>query len=264
MVANDQRDIIKSFHSLYSDEYKSTTLKHFREGRIKILLSTEVAGMGCDINDVVRVVQFKEPSTISCLIQRFGRAARDVSMQGYAILLTSRRKKAQCRTKKSNRGKSNITATSTSNSDPDIKNFIETTICRRQILNNIFGNIQTRIENCCDLCSPAPPPLALQHFTPPTPRITAPTPAHLLLAKRLILSWRSVVYRKYYMSRDPQMLETALMDDSTVDRLAQKCKHVTGRESLRSIIKWRLHNKHDSLLAKLLIELNENQRTLSS
>ncbi|KAI9233673.1 MAG: P-loop containing nucleoside triphosphate hydrolase protein, partial [Podila humilis] len=65
-VANDQWDIIKSFHSLYSDEYKSTTLKLFREGRIKILLSTEAAGMGCDISDVVHVVQFKEPSTISC------------------------------------------------------------------------------------------------------------------------------------------------------------------------------------------------------
>ncbi|KAK3804733.1 MAG: P-loop containing nucleoside triphosphate hydrolase protein [Linnemannia elongata] len=86
-VANDEQDIIKSFHLLYSDEHKSTTLQHFREGRIKILLSTEAAGMGCDINDVVRVVQFKEPSTISCLVQRFGRAARDESMQGYAILL---------------------------------------------------------------------------------------------------------------------------------------------------------------------------------
>jgi superfamily II DNA helicase RecQ len=42
-VDNDRRDIIKAFHSLYSSEYKSTTLKKFREGTIKILLSTEAA-----------------------------------------------------------------------------------------------------------------------------------------------------------------------------------------------------------------------------
>ncbi|KAF9124522.1 ATP-dependent DNA helicase sgs1, partial [Linnemannia schmuckeri] len=237
-VANDQRDIIKSFHSLYTDEYKSTTLKHFREGRIKILLSTEAAGMGCDIDDVVRVIQFKEPSTISCLVQRFGRAARDVTMQGHAILLTSHRNKAKGRIDKANCGNTNMTTTSTPTGDPDIKKFIETTTCRRQILNN--------------------------NHTPPTPRIAAPTPAHLALARRLILSWRSVVYRRYYMNRDLQMMEAALMDDNTVAKLAKKCKHVTGRESLRSIIKWRLHNKHDSLLAKLLIKLNEDQRMSSS
>ncbi|KAG9065029.1 hypothetical protein KI688_002349 [Linnemannia hyalina] len=107
-VADDEQDIIKSFHSLYSDEYKSTSLQHFREGRIKILLSTETAGMECDINNVVRVIQFKEPSTISCLVQRFDRAARDVSMQGHAILLASHRNKARRRTDKANRGNNNM------------------------------------------------------------------------------------------------------------------------------------------------------------
>jgi hypothetical protein len=175
-------------------------------------------------------------------------------------LVSRRTNKAGSRTSKVNR-KNETTAAATPKGDQDIKDFIETTVCRRRVLNSVFGNIQTVNDNCCDLCSPSQPPVALQHRTTPTPRITAPTPAHIAMAKRLILTWRSIVFREYYMNRDAQMMETVLMDDNTVVKLAKKCNQVTGRESLRSLIKWRLDNKHDSLLAKLLIRLNENQRT---
>ncbi|KAI7816640.1 hypothetical protein BC939DRAFT_381373, partial [Gamsiella multidivaricata] len=52
-----------------------------------VLLSTEAAGMGCDISDVVRVVQYGYPNNISTLVQRLGRAARDPHISGSGILL---------------------------------------------------------------------------------------------------------------------------------------------------------------------------------
>ena len=51
-----------------------------------VLLASETAGMGCDINDIVRVVQFGTPSSALIPIQRLGRAARTPGMQGYSIV----------------------------------------------------------------------------------------------------------------------------------------------------------------------------------
>jgi hypothetical protein len=71
--------------------------------------------MVCDISGVACVVQFKEPSTISCLVQLFDRAALDDSIQGHSVLQVSRRfNKASSRTKKAN-CKNSTTATVSNN-----------------------------------------------------------------------------------------------------------------------------------------------------
>lgn len=63
---------IAAYHALFSEEYKEEKMEAFRQGSILLLLATEAAGMGCDIGDVIRVVQFKCPTDISCLVQRLG------------------------------------------------------------------------------------------------------------------------------------------------------------------------------------------------
>ncbi|KAF9157571.1 ATP-dependent DNA helicase sgs1 [Mortierella sp. AD010] len=55
----------------------------FVKGDIDVLLATEAAGMGCDIPDVVQVIQYGD---MPSLVQRFGRAARDPKIQGFGIL----------------------------------------------------------------------------------------------------------------------------------------------------------------------------------
>ncbi|KAI0696102.1 P-loop containing nucleoside triphosphate hydrolase protein, partial [Cytidiella melzeri] len=68
---------IDFIHSLRHPLAKKRTMRLYREGRIKILIATEVAGMGMDISDIRRVIQFKVTSTLSEWMQHFGRAGRD-------------------------------------------------------------------------------------------------------------------------------------------------------------------------------------------
>ncbi|KAG9319596.1 hypothetical protein KVV02_003140 [Mortierella alpina] len=71
-------------------ETRTFNMSKFRRGELRILLCTEAAGMGCDISDILRVIQFKFPPNISILAQRLGRAARDPKLQGSGILLYPR------------------------------------------------------------------------------------------------------------------------------------------------------------------------------
>ncbi|KAF9242905.1 P-loop containing nucleoside triphosphate hydrolase protein [Melanogaster broomeanus] len=66
---------------------KCLVLRLYREGRIKILFTTEAAGMGCDMPHIEIVVQFMVLKSLSIWMQRAGRAGRSPSMQASAILL---------------------------------------------------------------------------------------------------------------------------------------------------------------------------------
>lgn len=75
------RNKIAEYHSVKLNGFKQHILESFRGDNILILLATGTVGMGCDINSVVRVVQYGQPSSLSSLIQRPGRAARDPTLQ---------------------------------------------------------------------------------------------------------------------------------------------------------------------------------------
>ncbi|KIK06057.1 hypothetical protein K443DRAFT_637223 [Laccaria amethystina LaAM-08-1] len=81
------RGQIAVYHSRRSKRSKRRILTEFREGKIKILLTTEAAGMGCDISNVKRVVQFMVPASLPIWMQRGGRGGRDKSIDAQAILL---------------------------------------------------------------------------------------------------------------------------------------------------------------------------------
>ncbi|KAI8597099.1 hypothetical protein EDD21DRAFT_419037 [Dissophora ornata] len=51
------KDNIAVYHSIKSPELKKHILDQFRTGEVRLLLATEAVGMGCDINDIARVVQ---------------------------------------------------------------------------------------------------------------------------------------------------------------------------------------------------------------
>jgi superfamily II DNA/RNA helicase len=71
-----------------SDERRERVLHAMRSGECRILVATEVAGMGVDFPTVERVIQWTIPTTLSLstLWQRFGRCARAATEQGVAIL----------------------------------------------------------------------------------------------------------------------------------------------------------------------------------
>ncbi|KIO15701.1 hypothetical protein M407DRAFT_48617, partial [Tulasnella calospora MUT 4182] len=83
---------VEVFHSLRDESTKRRILNEFRktDSKIRILICTEAAGMGCDIPDVSRVVQYGVPGSLSIWVQRAGRAARDPLLQGLATLIVER------------------------------------------------------------------------------------------------------------------------------------------------------------------------------
>ncbi|KAF9920452.1 ATP-dependent DNA helicase Q4, partial [Modicella reniformis] len=137
-ATNNDKDKITYYHAILSTECKSDIVKRFKSGMIRILLSTEAAGMGCDISDVIRVVQFKCPRDLPSLIQRLGRASRDPTLSGSGILLIPSRLPV------------------VGSVDPDLLAFITSKDCRRKVLNTVFGNEHQLVDNCCDQCNREP------------------------------------------------------------------------------------------------------------
>ncbi|EJF62569.1 P-loop containing nucleoside triphosphate hydrolase protein, partial [Dichomitus squalens LYAD-421 SS1] len=85
------RGIVRPFNATMSAPYRTLAMAHFRHVQhIRILVCTDAAGMGCNIPDIDRVVQWKLPTTFSHFIQRAGRAARGRGRTGVAVLLVER------------------------------------------------------------------------------------------------------------------------------------------------------------------------------
>ncbi|KAI1784235.1 P-loop containing nucleoside triphosphate hydrolase protein [Ganoderma leucocontextum] len=84
------REVIRPFNANLSQEYRTEAMERFRAGDVRVLVCTDAAGMGCNMPDIDRVVQWKLPATFSHFIQRAGRAARGKGRQGVAILLVER------------------------------------------------------------------------------------------------------------------------------------------------------------------------------
>ncbi|KAL9934443.1 hypothetical protein V8E36_006899 [Tilletia maclaganii] len=83
------RDAVRPFTSLSSSSYKSDTLLRAfcAGGPTRVLVATEAAGLGLDISDIARVVQYTLPYSLLDLAQHFGRAMRSKDKPALAILL---------------------------------------------------------------------------------------------------------------------------------------------------------------------------------
>ncbi|KAI0077523.1 P-loop containing nucleoside triphosphate hydrolase protein, partial [Panus rudis PR-1116 ss-1] len=80
---------IRPFNAVLSLSYRRAAMEAFREGKIRVMVCTDAAGMGCDIPDVEVVVQWMLPKTFSNWIQRAGRAARGRGRKGLAVLIVA-------------------------------------------------------------------------------------------------------------------------------------------------------------------------------
>ncbi|KAF8923989.1 hypothetical protein BGZ47_004325, partial [Haplosporangium gracile] len=139
---------IAVYHSIKSDELKADVLERFRNNKLFLLLATEAVGMGCDINNIARVVQFGRPPSLASLIQRLGRAARDPTMQGVGLTIVP-----QVRPRGSVKNAAN----------KDLLEFLYTKACRRKVLDGVFGNnhCEDGNANCCDNCHPEQKPVEI-------------------------------------------------------------------------------------------------------
>lgn len=235
---------ISSYHALLDSDSKDEIMEKFKQGDIRLLLATEAAGLGCDIPDISRVVQFNCPKDLPTLVQRLGRAARNLQIEGVGILLVPRPfLTAKC-------------------SDPDLVRYITSKECRRKVLNEVFENDNVLVEDCCDICHPIQEPLPVNTFLDVTAEFTtmAPerSPEQKAAARTKIQEWRSAVFLREYRPRCDYFTEDLVLPDDAVEQLVEAIETVSTAESIQSITSWTfLREELADDLARTLRQFNE-------
>ncbi|KAG8684120.1 hypothetical protein FRC09_015613, partial [Ceratobasidium sp. 395] len=59
-----EKMVVMPVHAWMTPEYRSEAMAKFASGEVRIIVATEAAGMGCDISDIKRVIQFGICSSI--------------------------------------------------------------------------------------------------------------------------------------------------------------------------------------------------------
>ena len=73
-------------HADRPQKERTQTIEAFRSGRIKVLVATDVAARGLDIDDVALVVNYEVPRSLDTYVHRVGRTGRR-DMAGHALTL---------------------------------------------------------------------------------------------------------------------------------------------------------------------------------
>jgi ATP-dependent RNA helicase RhlE len=73
-------------HADRSQEDRTRTLESFRTGRVTVLVATDVAARGLDIEDVTLIVNYEVPHGLDSYVHRVGRTGRNESL-GHALTL---------------------------------------------------------------------------------------------------------------------------------------------------------------------------------
>src|SRR6185436_20156109 len=79
---------VGTLHSDRSQSQRNTALASFRSGRVRVLVATDVAARGIDVDDISFVVNYEVPATADDYIHRVGRTAR-AGREGAALTLVS-------------------------------------------------------------------------------------------------------------------------------------------------------------------------------
>ena len=84
--------LVRSFYGSIDEVAKSRTLEELREGSTRIVVCTDAFGLGVNIPDIDRVIQWKVNEKLTCnaLSQRIGRCVRDKTRQGIAVVYADR------------------------------------------------------------------------------------------------------------------------------------------------------------------------------
>ena len=79
---------VGTLHSDRSQSQRNTALASFKSGRVRVLVATDVAARGIDVDDISFVVNYEVPATADDYIHRVGRTAR-AGRAGAALTLVS-------------------------------------------------------------------------------------------------------------------------------------------------------------------------------
>ena len=81
---NDRGYDAEGLHGDIGQNYREVTLKRFKTKKINILVATDVAARGIDINDLSHVINYAVPQEVESYVHRIGRTGR-AGKEGTAI-----------------------------------------------------------------------------------------------------------------------------------------------------------------------------------
>ncbi|MDP8223297.1 MAG: DEAD/DEAH box helicase [Candidatus Lernaella stagnicola] len=83
----------KALHSDKSQRVRESTLAQFKDGKIRILVATDIAARGIDVDDITHVINFDMPQTAETYVHRIGRTGR-AGAEGSAVSFVSLQERA--------------------------------------------------------------------------------------------------------------------------------------------------------------------------
>jgi ATP-dependent RNA helicase RhlE len=85
-----ERDGIEAdaIHGNKSQGARTRALKRFKDGELRVLVATDIAARGLDIEGIAHVVNFEVPDTPEAYVHRVGRTGRS-GAEGHAITLVA-------------------------------------------------------------------------------------------------------------------------------------------------------------------------------
>ncbi|KAJ7281294.1 P-loop containing nucleoside triphosphate hydrolase protein [Mycena rebaudengoi] len=147
LLPNFKKGEIAAYSSRRSTRAKRRVMNDFRRGKIKILLTTEAAGMGCDMPYIEQVVQFMVPGSLSIRMQRAGRAGRTFAIFARAILLVQPSMFQEIKTKNGAPIPESEGTVYRKDVEEGLREWIETEECRRDVTDEYFDSGLARQRN---------------------------------------------------------------------------------------------------------------------
>jgi len=87
ILTANKHDVV-TLHSDRSQSQRNAALASFKSGRVRVLVATDVAARGIDVDDITFVINYEVPATAEDYIHRVGRTAR-AGRDGSAVTLVS-------------------------------------------------------------------------------------------------------------------------------------------------------------------------------
>ena len=86
----------QALHGNKSQNARQRALENFRHGRARVLVATDIAARGLDVDDVTHVINYELPNEPECYVHRIGRTAR-AGAAGVAISFCDASERGQLR-----------------------------------------------------------------------------------------------------------------------------------------------------------------------
>ena len=75
---------VDEIHGDKSQQYRTKAIQKFKSGNIQVMVATDVAARGIDIDNITHVINYRIPFSKESYIHRIGRTGR-AGKEGYAI-----------------------------------------------------------------------------------------------------------------------------------------------------------------------------------